>query len=62
MVTLTWHADASKYKVHKPHQWYILKKGCPPVAYIPYISSTLGDTGVPRHKTETDFYSRPDIG
>ena len=27
-VTLTWHA--CKYKVHKLHQWYILKKGYPP--------------------------------
>ena len=39
-----------------------VSKRMPPVAYIPYISSTLGDTGVPRHKTEADFYSRPDIG
>ena len=43
-VTLIWHAY--KYKVHKVHQRYIFKKGCPPVAYIPYISGTLGDTDV----------------
>ena len=43
----TWHA--SKYKVHKIHQKYILKKRMPPVAYIPSISGTLGDTHVYRH-------------
>ena len=41
-VTLTWHA--CKYKVHELHQRYILfssfKKGCPPVAYTPYVSGT----------------------
>ena len=31
------------------------KKGCPPVAHIPYISGTLGDTGTHRHKTEPIF-------
>ena len=30
-------------------------KRMPPVAYIPYISCTLGDTGVHRHKTEPIF-------
>ena len=44
MATLTWHA--CKYKLHKLHQGYSLKIGCPPVAYIPYISGTLGDRGV----------------
>ena len=40
MITLTWHA--CKYKVHKLHQRYILKKGCPSVAYIYiYIYPTL---------------------
>ena len=46
---------ACKYKVHKLHQRYILNKGCSQVAYIPYISDTLGDTGVHRHKTEPFF-------
>ena len=35
---------------------YILKNGCPLVAYIiPYILGTLGHTGVHRHKTEPIF-------
>ena len=63
LVTLTWHA--CKYKVHKLHHRHILKEGRPPpppppppppqVAYIPYISGTLGDTGVHRLKTEPIF-------
>ena len=53
-ITLTWHA--CKYKVCKLHQRHILKNGCPLVAYIiPYISGTLGHTGVHRHKTEPIF-------
>ena len=39
-------------KIHKLHQGYLLKKGCPPVTDISYISGTLGDTGAPRHKAE----------
>ena len=31
------------------------KKRMPPVAYIPIISGTLGDTGVYRHTTEPIF-------
>ena len=31
------------------------KKRCLPVAYIHYISVTLGDTGAHRHKTEPNF-------
>ena len=58
-VTLTWHA--SKYKVHKLQQRYILQKGCLLIVYIPYISGTLGNTNVQRHNTEPSFYSRPDI-
>ena len=38
-VTLTWHA--CKYKVHKLHQRYILKKGCPPLAYILFADVLL---------------------
>ena len=49
-VPLTWHAAECKYKVHNLHQRYILNKGCSQVAYIPYISDTLGDTGVHRRK------------
>ena len=40
--TLTWHA--SKYKVHKFNQRYMLKKkGCPSVACLPFISGMLRD-------------------
>ena len=56
-VTLTRHA--CKYKLHKLHQRCIPRKGFHPVAYIPYISGTLGDTGVHRHKTEPIFI--PDL-
>ena len=49
----TWRA--SKYKVYKLHQRYILKKRMPPVACVPSISDTLGDTGVYRHTTEPIF-------
>ena len=31
------------------------KRKWPTVAYIPYISGTLGDTGLYRHKTEPIF-------
>ena len=66
-VTLTWHA--CKYTVHKLHQRCILKKRMlpsppkHPVAYMPYISGTFGDTGVHiRHKTKPVFIQdRTDI-
>ena len=53
-VILTWHA--SKYKVHKLHQRYILKRDASPppphlVARTPSISNTLGNTGVYKQKT-----------
>ena len=54
LVALTWHA--CKYKVHKLHQRRILKKGCPPVAYI-YIyppfqahSATQVSTGIKQNQ------------
>ena len=53
MVTLTW--PGCKYKVHKLHQRHILKKECPQVTSVPYISGILGDTGVHKHKTEPIF-------
>ena len=53
MVTLTWFV--SKYKIHKLHQRYSLKKGCPPVAYIPSISGTLSDTGMYKRKRDPVF-------
>ena len=48
----TWRA--SKYKVYKLHQRYILKKGWPQW-HIPSISGTLGESGVYRHTTESIF-------
>ena len=35
----------SKYKAHKLHERYMLKKECPPVAHIPFISGTQVCTG-----------------
>ena len=47
-----WYAN--KYKIHKLHQRYILKKGCPPSGTYTfhYITGTLIDTGEYRHKSE----------
>ena len=55
------NGDKSRYELNssrktdirstKSTSWYILKKGRPPVAYIPSISGILGDTGVYKHKS-----------
>ena len=47
---LTWHVSKYKVGLHKLHQSYILCKG------RPFISGTLGDTGVYKHDREPVFF------
>ena len=47
---LTWHVSKYNVGLHKLHQRYILYKG------RPFISGTLGDTGVYKHDREPVFF------